>query len=274
VTLTVTDDLGKKSIFIQTIVVNGLPKAIIDADPEVQVIDEPITFTAERSMDPDGTIASFLWDFGDGNGSTLAAPTHIYSSVDSYLVTLTVTDNRGTQAQDTRFVRIVNRNYEVNFTLQGEDIENRREWTSEGGTTHDNVTLDVENLHLVRFHLIWRDNYKPIGGPANDLFRITVVPPAGSPMSANGTSENLTLIFPMASIPMNRTWEGRDAEDVRQAVTEQLGSTMGMGVWAVQIEAIECNGAFDRDEIWFDDPGNLWTLAVHYEYFSIRVTEL
>jgi PKD repeat protein len=38
---------------------------------------------------------SFHWDFGDGNTSAEAAPTHNYGSVDSYTVTLTVTDDRG-----------------------------------------------------------------------------------------------------------------------------------------------------------------------------------
>ncbi|UCC94049.1 MAG: PKD domain-containing protein, partial [Thermoplasmata archaeon] len=67
VTLTVTDDLGKKSIFVQTIVVNGLPRAVITAEPEVQFIDEAIAFSADQSTDPDGNLASFQWDFGDGN---------------------------------------------------------------------------------------------------------------------------------------------------------------------------------------------------------------
>ena len=51
------------------------------------------------------------------------------------------------------------------------------------------------------------------------------------------------------------------------------GSSMGNGVWLVQVEALECGGFRDADNTWIDDPGNYWDLAVHYEYFDVLVTE-
>ena len=54
-----------------------------------------ITFSSAGSSDPDGTIASYLWNFGDGNTSTSANPTHSYASAGSYIATLTVTDDLG-----------------------------------------------------------------------------------------------------------------------------------------------------------------------------------
>lgn len=273
VTLTVTDDRGKKSIFVQTIVVNAIPRAVIDADPEVQFIDEPIAFSAEQSSDPDGTLASFLWDFGDGNGSTQPSPFHNYGGVGSYMVTLTVTDNRGAQASDTRFVRVRYHSYDVNFSLRGANLDNERQYTAVGTTSYYNATIEVDNLHLVRFRLSWRDNIRPPGGAPNDLFRLTVVPPSGFGHSVNGTEENLTLTFPLASIPLNRSMEGRDAEEVRQEVMRTLGSALGKGTWLVQVEAIECGGFRDVDNTWVDDWGNLWDLAVHYEYYEASVTQ-
>jgi PKD repeat protein len=47
----------------------------------------------DTSTDPDGTIASWLWDFGDGNTSTEQNPSHAYAAAGTYTVTLTVTDN-------------------------------------------------------------------------------------------------------------------------------------------------------------------------------------
>jgi Zn-dependent metalloprotease/uncharacterized membrane protein len=41
--------------------------------------------------------ASFLWDFGDGTTSTLASPTHTYTSIGSYTVKLVVTGCTGLQ---------------------------------------------------------------------------------------------------------------------------------------------------------------------------------
>jgi PKD repeat protein len=273
VTLTVTDDLGKKSIYVQTIVVNGLPRAVIGAEPEVQYIEDAILFTADHSTDPDGNLASFSWDFGDGNRSTQPNPEHTYGDVGSYLVTLTVTDNRGAQDTDTRFVRVTFRTFNVNFTLRGANADNQRDFTAVGMTSYVNTTLDVGNLHMVRFHLSWRDNIRPPGGAANDMFRLTVIPPKGFSVSANGTEENLTLTFPLASIPINRTMEGRDATSVMETVDETLGSELGSGEWFVQIEAIECGGFRDSENNWIDDPGNIWDLAVYYEYFAASVTQ-
>src|SRR5439155_254766 len=47
------------------------------------------------SSDPDGTIASYAWTFGDGASSTAQNPSHTYGAANTYTVTLTVTDNQG-----------------------------------------------------------------------------------------------------------------------------------------------------------------------------------
>ncbi|NOQ53869.1 MAG: PKD domain-containing protein [Thermoplasmata archaeon] len=273
VTLTVTDDLGKKSIFVQTIIVNALPRAVIGANPEVQFINEAIAFSGEGSTDADGNIASFLWDFGDGNGSTQPNPQYTYEQVGSYMVTLTITDNRGAQSVDTRFVRIKFRSYDVNFTLVGANSDNQRQFTAVGTTSVFNITIDVDNLNMVRFRLSWKDRDKPIGGDPNDIFRMTVTPPNGDAFSANGTSENLTLMFPLASVPLNRTMDGSSSISVYLEVMDTMGSELGMGVWLVSIEAVECGGFRDEENTWINDPGNFWDLAVHYESFDVDVTE-
>src|SRR5204863_321056 len=48
---------------------------------------------------PDGTIAAYSWNFGDGTPtSTLQNPSHTYAAGGSYTVTLQVTDNQGAQS--------------------------------------------------------------------------------------------------------------------------------------------------------------------------------
>ena len=49
------------------------------------------TFTGSEGDSP----ASFLWDFGDGETSTERDPTHVYTSVGRFTVTLTITDING-----------------------------------------------------------------------------------------------------------------------------------------------------------------------------------
>jgi len=53
------------------------------------------SFDASTSSDPDGTVASYAWDFGDGLTGTGATATHSYAAAGNYTVTLTVTDNQG-----------------------------------------------------------------------------------------------------------------------------------------------------------------------------------
>ncbi|MCD6530068.1 PKD domain-containing protein, partial [Candidatus Bathyarchaeota archaeon] len=55
---------------------------------------EPIQFT-DSSYDPDGSVASWYWNFGDGTNSTEKNPIHTYKNPGNYTVTLTVTDDEG-----------------------------------------------------------------------------------------------------------------------------------------------------------------------------------
>ncbi len=53
-----------------------------------------VAFT-DTSTDNDGTIAAWLWSFGDGATSTERHPTHLFPAADTYFVSLTVTDDDG-----------------------------------------------------------------------------------------------------------------------------------------------------------------------------------
>jgi PKD repeat protein len=79
-------------------VVNQPPTAMMTASPLVGVAPLTVTFDGSGSSDPDGTIASYSWNFGDGGNSTGANPRHTYASAGTYTATLTVTDNAGSTA--------------------------------------------------------------------------------------------------------------------------------------------------------------------------------
>ncbi len=60
--------------------------------PDCNGLDCSFTST---SSDPDGTITSQQWNFGDGTTGSGASPSHHYTAANTYRVTLTVTDNGG-----------------------------------------------------------------------------------------------------------------------------------------------------------------------------------
>jgi PKD repeat protein len=63
--------------------------------PYSGTINVAIALNGATSSDPDGSIASYAWDFGDGTTGSGATPTHAYAGVGTYTVTLKVTDNGG-----------------------------------------------------------------------------------------------------------------------------------------------------------------------------------
>ena len=89
-----------------TVVVNEPPTA--DAGLDQIVTSSEVRFDGSRSSDPDGAIARYDWDFGDGATGIGPTPTHVYSKSGSYLVRLTVTDDSGTvRSSDSDAVRVV-----------------------------------------------------------------------------------------------------------------------------------------------------------------------
>ena len=95
-TLTVTDDLGAQDSaqVVVSVVANVAPTAVANADVQSGARPLSVEFDASASVDPDGTISSYEWDFGDGSTSTDANPTHVFAEGE-WSVTLTVTDDRG-----------------------------------------------------------------------------------------------------------------------------------------------------------------------------------
>jgi PKD repeat protein len=93
VTLTVTDNQGATSTTSQSVTVaapNQPPTAAFTSSCDGLTCG----FTS-TSSDPDGSIASYSWTFGDGSTSTAANPSRTYGAGGTYTVELTVTDNQG-----------------------------------------------------------------------------------------------------------------------------------------------------------------------------------
>ncbi|MCV2395823.1 PKD domain-containing protein [Actinotalea sp. M2MS4P-6] len=70
---------------------NVAPTADFTATPGVL----SVSVDGSASVDTDGTIASYAWQFGDGGTATGATASHTYAAAGTYTVTLTVTDDDG-----------------------------------------------------------------------------------------------------------------------------------------------------------------------------------
>src|SRR5690606_6684161 len=83
---------------------NAAPVAVAWAEPVSGPAPLRVRFTGSASVDPDGDELAFAWDFGDGAGSAVADPEHVYEAGGDYAARLTVGDGRG--GVDTEAVRI------------------------------------------------------------------------------------------------------------------------------------------------------------------------
>ena len=100
VSLKVTDDLGAIDVASVTITVNApvnqIPTAVANAAPAAGRFPLSVTLLSTGSVDNDGTIVGFSWNYGDGTGgSNEPNPTHTYATPGNYTATLTVTDDDG-----------------------------------------------------------------------------------------------------------------------------------------------------------------------------------
>lgn len=76
---------------------NAAPVADAGVDFSVDY-GQPAVFDGTRSYDPDGgTIALYVWDFGDGQSGLGPTPSHTYRASGSYIATLYVVDDNGTE---------------------------------------------------------------------------------------------------------------------------------------------------------------------------------
>jgi PKD repeat protein len=120
-TVTVTDNEGTTASDSVSIVVTEE-----ELELSVEASANPITGKAPLQVNftvvaTGGTEPySYLWDFGDGENSTVQNPTHAYENVGIYLAVVTVTDDEGVTASDSVTVEVTENVVNMTFTIHDE----------------------------------------------------------------------------------------------------------------------------------------------------------
>ena len=86
------------SVYVDAGSTNIPPVAIASGNPVTGVAPLEVDFDGSASTDEDGTISSYLWDFGDGSNANGMTVTHTYQTDGNFDATLTVTDDGGAEA--------------------------------------------------------------------------------------------------------------------------------------------------------------------------------
>lgn len=84
----------------------GVPPVGVIRLPMNASTNQTLIFDASESYDPDGSIVSYRWDFGDGTTELGAVITHTYQYPGDYTVVLTVTDNAGLSSSVSQVVQV------------------------------------------------------------------------------------------------------------------------------------------------------------------------
>jgi gliding motility-associated-like protein len=99
VVLNVTNSSGCLSVSpAQTVSISKKPVAAF-AVSSPDCAGGTITFTDQSTVVPGTTEAAWSWDFGDGQTSTDKNPTHAYTAVGTYHITLITTNNKGCSSE-------------------------------------------------------------------------------------------------------------------------------------------------------------------------------
>jgi PKD repeat protein len=105
-TLTVTDSSGATARDTAAVGVANRPPVANPGPDQNTNPGTAVTLNGSGSSDPDGSITSYAWDFGDGASATGAVVTHTYASAGAKVATLTVTDDRGARGTDAATVTV------------------------------------------------------------------------------------------------------------------------------------------------------------------------
>lgn len=133
-TLTVTDETGLSSQATTPIVISAPPPPVNEPPTAVLTLSElqgkaplTVTFSADGSTDPDGSITEYVWTFGDGSTATGISVEHSYTEADDYTVTLQIIDDGGETGSAAAVITVLAEDESL-FLYELGELEIDHEW--------------------------------------------------------------------------------------------------------------------------------------------------
>jgi PKD repeat protein len=161
------------------------PVAMFSVSPPTLYVGDKASFNASASHDPDGTIESWNWNFGDGTNDTGEIVDHTYTTAGNFTVTLTVIDDEGLTAVATAGIIV------LAPPVHDVAVTNVTVWPTEvkiGEPVSINVVVTNQ-------------------GDSNETFEVTVYYD-----NTEIKTESITNLAPGDSKTLNITWETADID--------------------------------------------------------------
>lgn len=266
-----TTTTENQSIYV---VVKSPPVASFTYSPEILKVNETITFDASLSYDPDGSITSYYWDFGDGNNGTDIITTHNYTSIGTYNVTLTVTDNDNLTAPESKSITItkypiasftyspttpfVNQNMTFNASLSTPDggTITSYQWNFGDGNnvnetdpvTYHNYTISGTynvTLNITDSEGLWDSESKNITIVKHPFASFTYSP--GNPTVGETVTFNASLSTPNGGTLVNYFWDFGDGTNTTETDFVTYHSFTMIGNYNVTLNVTDSEGLWDTE---------------------------
>lgn len=243
VTLTVYDPWNANATCTAKINVqhNEKPNALFSYSPsEIKTGDE-VSFM-DSSSDPDGSVAAWSWNFGDGTFSNERNPKHSYATPGTYTVMLTVEDESGLRGSYTKEIKVEPKNYlpTADFTFlpkepkAGEEVSFADKSTDRDGSIvswswdfgDGSTSMDSEPSHVYAnggnytVTLTVRDDK---GG--EDMKRITITVEEEEPTTTTTTQSQSETITASSTPTQTETTSTSSTSTSSESPSSQRGNT-------------------------------------------------
>ena len=291
--VTVVNDQGGIDTEYSSLFVNSPPILIFEVSNVIRT-GSTVLLDASESLDPEGGVVSFEWDFditedsnNDGDPSNDADATSAISN--QLLLTesgnrtgrITVIDDKGATNTSIWTVMVISRTFRIIWEPKHVEFE----WNGylEQGKSYEIIKNPFPESRMISMNstLILARDLIPIMWPEDNFTLSIRVPTSGWSTFSSTTHENITqnasvtiLKDEMNTYPeTGYTISADSSDDLLYSLLNQAGQRFGQGDWIWTITADDCHPDIPIDDI-DPDQGNDWKLVIDFLVLVPRISEI